>query len=55
VAWTWSFLGQAVQPPTIPTGDRQGWDMAFLFITNREFDIHFVGDENDPGAPIAAS
>jgi quercetin dioxygenase-like cupin family protein len=26
-------------------------DCTFLFITNKPFDIHFVGDENDPAAP----
>ena len=26
-------------------------DMVALFITNKPFDIHFVGDENDPAAP----
>jgi hypothetical protein len=38
------------------------WSMArprtktftFLFITNKEFGIHFIGDENDPTAPTAA-
>jgi hypothetical protein len=26
-------------------------DCTFLFITNKPFDIHFVGAENDPAAP----
>ncbi|ODU05711.1 MAG: hypothetical protein ABS81_06870 [Pseudonocardia sp. SCN 72-86] len=26
-------------------------DCTFLFITNKPFDIHFVGDESDPQAP----
>jgi len=32
-------------------GATQHEDVTFLFITNREFAIHFVGDENDPDAP----
>jgi hypothetical protein len=28
--------------------------VTFLFITNKEFAIHFVGDESDPDAPVAA-
>ena len=28
-------------------------DCTFLFITNKPFDIHYVGDENDPDAPKA--
>jgi hypothetical protein len=26
-------------------------DVTFLFITNKPFDIHFVGDDSDPHAP----
>ena len=26
-------------------------DCTFLFITNKPFDIHLAGDENDPAAP----
>ncbi len=36
-------------------GATQDEDVTFLFITNKEFAIHFVGDENDPDAPVAAS
>jgi quercetin dioxygenase-like cupin family protein len=32
-------------------GATQDEDVTFLFITNKAFDIHFVGDENDPDAP----
>ena len=32
-------------------GATQDEDCTFLFITNKPFDIHFVGDENDPAAP----
>ena len=32
-------------------GATQEEDCTFLFITNKPFDIHFVGDENDPAAP----
>jgi hypothetical protein len=34
-------------------GARRGQeeDCTFLFITNKPFGIHFVGDENDPAAP----
>ena len=34
-------------------GAQQDEDVTFLFITNKKFAIHFVGDENDPDAPIA--
>lgn len=36
-------------------GATQDADVTFLFITNREFGIHFVGDTDDPDAPVAAS
>jgi quercetin dioxygenase-like cupin family protein len=32
-------------------GATQDEDCTFLFITNKPFDIHYVGDENDPAAP----
>ena len=32
-------------------GSTQDEDCTFLFITNKAFAIHFVGDENDPDAP----
>jgi len=32
-------------------GSTQDADCTFLFITNRAFDIHFVGDADDPEAP----
>jgi quercetin dioxygenase-like cupin family protein len=32
-------------------GATQDQDVTFLFITNKPFDIHFVGDESDPQAP----
>ena len=32
-------------------GATQDADCTFLFITNKPFDIHFVGDTNDPDAP----
>ena len=32
-------------------GATQDADCTFLFITNKPFDIHFVGDTNDPHAP----
>lgn len=32
-------------------GATQDADCTFLFITNKPFDIHFVGDQNDPEAP----
>lgn len=32
-------------------GATQDEDCTFLFITNKPFDIHFVGDDNDPQAP----
>jgi hypothetical protein len=28
--------------------------VTFLFITNTKFAIHFLGDEDDPDAPVAA-
>jgi quercetin dioxygenase-like cupin family protein len=34
-------------------GATQDEDCTFLFITNRAFAIHYVGDENDPEAPKA--
>jgi quercetin dioxygenase-like cupin family protein len=36
-------------------GATQDEDVTFLFITNKEFGIHYVGDVNDPEAPVAAS
>ena len=36
-------------------GATQDEDVTFLFITNKEFGIHYVGDPDDPKAPIAAS
>lgn len=36
-------------------GATQDEDVTFLFITNKKFAIHFVGDENDPEAPTATS
>ncbi len=36
-------------------GATQDEDVTFLFITNKKFAIHFVGDENDPDAPVAAT
>jgi hypothetical protein len=36
-------------------GATQDEDVTFLFMTNKEFAFHFVGDENDPEAPTAAS
>jgi hypothetical protein len=32
-------------------GATQDEDCRFLFITNKAFDIHFVGDHSDPQAP----
>ncbi len=32
-------------------GAKQDEDCTFLFITNKAFAIHFVGDESDPEAP----
>jgi quercetin dioxygenase-like cupin family protein len=32
-------------------GATQDEDVTFLFITNKGFDIHFVGDDSDPDAP----
>jgi quercetin dioxygenase-like cupin family protein len=32
-------------------GATQDEDCTFLFITNKAFAIHYVGDENDPEAP----
>ena len=32
-------------------GATQDEDCTFLFITNRPFQIHYVGDESDPEAP----
>jgi len=32
-------------------GATQDEDCTFLFITNKPFDIHYVGDESDPDAP----
>ena len=32
-------------------GATQGADCTFLFITNKAFGIHFVGDLGDPEAP----
>jgi quercetin dioxygenase-like cupin family protein len=32
-------------------GATQDQDVTFLFITNKPFDIHFVGDGSDPHAP----
>ncbi|MEJ2861467.1 cupin domain-containing protein [Actinomycetospora flava] len=32
-------------------GATQDQDCTFLFITNKPFDIHFVGDDSDPQAP----
>ena len=32
-------------------GATQDEDATFLFITNKEFGIHYVGDANDPDAP----
>ena len=32
-------------------GATQEEDCTFLFVTNKPFDIHFAGDENDPAAP----
>jgi quercetin dioxygenase-like cupin family protein len=32
-------------------GATQNEDCTFLFITNKAFDIHFVGDDGDPQAP----
>ena len=32
-------------------GATQDEDCTFLFITNKAFDIHFVGDHSDPQAP----
>ncbi len=32
-------------------GATQDADCTFLFITNKPFDIHFVGDGSDPDAP----
>jgi hypothetical protein len=34
-------------------GATQDEDCTFLFITNKAFAIHYVGDENDPEAPKA--
>jgi hypothetical protein len=31
--------------------DEEERRVVFLFVTNKPFDIHFVGDENDPAAP----
>jgi hypothetical protein len=36
-------------------GATQDEDVTLLFITNKEFAIHYVGHENDPHAPIAAN
>ena len=35
--------------------DSEDEDVTFLFITNKAFGIHYVGDVNDPEAPVAAS
>ncbi len=35
-------------------GATQDEHVTFLFITNKEFGIHYVGDANDPDAPVAA-
>jgi quercetin dioxygenase-like cupin family protein len=32
-------------------GATQEQDCTFLFITNKPFDIHYLGDESDPDAP----
>jgi quercetin dioxygenase-like cupin family protein len=34
-------------------GATQDEDCTFLFITNKQFSIHYVGDESDPDAPSA--
>ena len=36
---------------TMQHGATQDADCTFLFITNKAFDIHFVGDDSDPKAP----
>lgn len=36
-------------------GATQEQDVTFLFITNEPFDIHFVGDGNDPQAPTMSA
>jgi anti-sigma factor ChrR (cupin superfamily) len=39
---------------TMEHGATQDADCTFLFITNKPFDIHFVGDTDDPDAPASA-
>jgi hypothetical protein len=47
-------FGVTVSAP-MERGATQDEDVTFLFITNKEFGIHYVGDANDPDAPVAAS
>jgi quercetin dioxygenase-like cupin family protein len=47
--WVWFPEGGVMEH-----GATQDEDVTFLFVTNKKFEIHFVGDGSDPDAPTMA-
>jgi hypothetical protein len=51
----WDDRGWFPEGGVMEHGATQHEDVTFLFITNKEFGIHFVGDDSDPDAPTMAT